>query len=117
MAAVSTFQRWMGVSSQVPGPHVFGLQSRLSHSKQKLYSPPPLVHYLVSGLLGRLQGSFNPYLGNPIPDQLPLLSAAFTTGQGGSIWRFLMAGLLLPLDCGGGLQLLPTLALTLNPRP
>lgn len=35
-------------------PHIFGLQSRQSHSKQKLYSPPPLVHYLVSGLLGRL---------------------------------------------------------------
>lgn len=34
----------------------------------KLYSPPPLVHYLVSGLPGHLQGSFNPYLGNPIPD-------------------------------------------------
>lgn len=107
----------MGVSSQEPDPHVFGLQSRLSHSKQKLYSPPPLVHYLVSGLPGCLQGSFNPYLGNPIPDQHPLLPAAFPAGQGGSIWRFLMAGLLLSLEWGGGLQLLPTLALTLNARP
>lgn len=43
-------------------PPIFG------YSKQKLYSPPPLVHYLVSGLPGHLQGSFNPYLGNPIPD-------------------------------------------------